>query len=53
VIQTYEIKARLNAVIDRWAPGTDIERLARVVVNALVPEIRKLLQEQAREKKRK
>jgi hypothetical protein len=47
MIPNQEIEKRLNAAIDRWAPGSDQERIARNTAKILVPEVKKLLAEQS------
>lgn len=52
MMQDREIEKRLNAVIDRWAPGDERERIARAAAHVFVPEIRKIIREEIRAAKR-
>lgn len=49
----HEIELRLNAAIDRWAPGGERERIARVVAKILIPEVKQLIREAVKESKGK
>lgn len=49
----HEIELRLNAAIDRWAPGGERERIARVAAKILIPEVKQLIREAVKESKGK
>jgi hypothetical protein len=48
MIRESEIKKRLNGAIDRLALPLERERVARYTVDRLVPEVKKLIQEEIR-----
>lgn len=53
MIADREIVQRLDAVIDRVGLSPDQQRLARRVMHILVPEMKKILQEEAASQKKK
>ena len=48
MIHEPEIKKRLNGVIDLLALDKDRERMSRYVIDRLIPEVKRLIQEEVR-----
>jgi hypothetical protein len=48
MIQDCEIEKRLNGAVDRVSMHPDRERMARYVVNLLIPEVKKIIREELR-----